>query len=156
MFYGNIRQWERDRAYFHPVFDRAFAFLRDRDPAGFAPGRHDLDGENLFVLVQDVRTEDEAKLRYEAHARYTDVHVVITGREKQLYAADGAGLAVTEDKYADRDVAFFARPEFGNSVILEPLTYAVYPAGELHCPCCAVDRPGESVRKFVFKIARLS
>lgn len=155
MMYGTVAQWERDKAYYPEAFDRAFAFLNGRDVLGIAAGRYDIDGDNIYALVQDVTTEDEALRRFEAHVKYVDIQLLLTGKEKQLYASDGSGLEITGDKLAERDTAFYTRPAFYNAVILEPWSYAIYVAGELHVPCCAVTLPGETVRKIVFKVARI-
>lgn len=153
MIYGLARLWKRDSNLFLPAFDKAFAFLEGKDLLNMEPGRYDIDGDRVFALLQDVDTKAEADCRYEAHAKYIDIQLIVSGREKQLYSADDAGVSVTEDALAERDVIFYTRPEQNNSVILEAGSYAVYQAGELHCPCCSSGVPGEKVRKVVFKVA---
>ncbi|MDL2210894.1 YhcH/YjgK/YiaL family protein [Desulfovibrio sp. OttesenSCG-928-O18] len=154
MMYGTVAQWKRDKAYFPAAFDKAFGFLNGKDVLRLAPGRYDIDGDKVFALLQDVPTEDETLRRFEAHAKYIDIQLLLTGREKQLYAPASSGLEITEDRLAQDDVVFYTRPASYNSVFLEPWSYAVYLAGELHVPCCAATLPGETVRKIVFKIAR--
>lgn len=156
MICGSLDQWQRDRPYFPAAFDRAFAFLEGRDLASLAPGRHDIDGDALFALVQDLTTEDERQLRFEAHERYADLQFIVSGREKQLYAPGGADALLIEDLLAERDLAFYRRPAVCATLILHPGDYAVYLPGELHCPRCAVAFPGEPVRRIVFKIARMA
>lgn len=155
MMYGTLALWERDKAYYPEAFARAFAFLRGKDARAIAPGRYAIDGDAIYAMVQDAATEDEAARRFESHAKYADIQLLLTGREKQLYAPDASGAPITEDRLAERDTAFHARPGVYNSVILEPGSYAVYFAGELHAPNCAPALPGETVRKIVFKVARM-
>jgi len=68
-------------AEMHPGFARAFEFLAATDMTAMAPGRHDLDGDDLFVLINenDGRGEDAARL--EVHRRYIDIQYTIQGEE---------------------------------------------------------------------------
>ena len=65
----------------HPGFARAFQFLATTDLAALPPGRHDIDGDRLFVLIdhKDGRGEDGARL--EAHRRYIDIQYTFEGDE---------------------------------------------------------------------------
>ena len=63
----------------HPRFAAAFEFLRRPDLDTLSTGRHVIDGDELFVLIQrsSGRTREEAKL--ESHRRYIDIQYVIAG-----------------------------------------------------------------------------
>ncbi|GHV53723.1 hypothetical protein FACS1894206_04980 [Deltaproteobacteria bacterium] len=152
MFCGTLQRWSMDKTFFPEAYSRAFAFLQGRDALNLKPGKYPVDGEKIFALAQDVTTEDDNARRFEAHAKYADIQLVLAGAEKQLFTTTADGLAVTEDNFAANDVAFYTRPALYNSVILLPSCYAVYLPGEPHCPNCAVGSPGETARKIVFKI----
>ncbi len=152
MIYGRIADWPRDKAYYPPVWDRAFAFLEGRDPATLADGKYPVDGEKIFASVQTVRTEEQSARRFEAHGKYLDIQLLLSGGEKQLHAPACSGSVLTEDRLRADDVAFYTAPEQYNTLLLSPGHYAVYFPGELHCPCCAARPRGESIRKIVFKI----
>ena len=70
----------------HPAFARAFAFLAGADWAALAPGsasvRHVIDGDRMYVSIdeKDGRGRDGARL--EAHRRYIDIQVTIGGAEE--------------------------------------------------------------------------
>lgn len=152
MIYGTVARWARDRRHFPPVFDKAFAFLAEQDCAALAPGKYPIDGEALFASLDAVRTQPHGERRFETHARYLDIQVLLMGREKQLYAPDASGIAVLEDRLAADDIAFHATPALYSAIILEPGCYVVYFPGEPHCPCCAIAGDGEDIRKLIFKI----
>jgi len=65
----------------HPGFARAFAFLAATDLAALPPGRHEIDGDRIYVSIdhKDGRGEDGARL--EAHRRYIDIQYTIDGNE---------------------------------------------------------------------------
>lgn len=152
MIYGLVANWRQDEKNFPAVFDKAFAFLKANGAASLAVGKHMIDGENLFASVEELRTQNPAERRFESHAKYLDIQVLLSGREKHLYAPDLTGMHVTEDKLAASDLAFHSAPERHSCLVLQPGHYAVYFPGEPHCPCCAVEPGGEIIRKVVFKI----
>lgn len=154
MFYGALSEWQRDKTYLPAAFDKAFALLRDKDPAALPDGRHEIDADAVFALVQAPFTEPETRRRFEAHAKFFDIQLLIFGEEKQLYAPNSAGTDITEDALAERDVIFYTRPAAYNSVTLTPMTYAVYAPGELHAPNCDASIPGCGLKKIVFKIRK--
>ena len=65
-------------------FPAALAWLRDHaDGAGLAAGRHDIDDDRLFAIVED-KSADEvkaARLVWETHRRYADIQYVVRGVE---------------------------------------------------------------------------
>ncbi|CAK7029548.1 MAG: hypothetical protein DELT_02724 [Desulfovibrio sp.] len=152
MFYGMLSEWERDKAYLSPAFGKAFAFLAGKDLPALPDGRHDIDGDTIFALVQAPTTEPAKVRRFEAHAKYFDIQFLISGEEKQLYAANAQGATVTEDALAERDILFYTVPASHNAVILTPGSYAVYAPHELHAPNCDASVPGCTLKKIVFKI----
>jgi biofilm protein TabA len=107
-------------ASMHAGFPRAFEFLTATDCAALAPGRHDIDGDRIFVLIdhKDGRGEDGARL--EAHRRYIDIQYTIDGDEligwtplAKCSAPDGAFDAT-------KDIGFFAD---------RPATWVSVPSG---------------------------
>jgi YhcH/YjgK/YiaL family protein len=66
-------------------FAKAFAYLRTVD--GTQPmGRHDIDGDHAFALVQTYATKPMASAKFEAHRKYIDVQFIFSGRETILWA----------------------------------------------------------------------
>src|SRR5262245_7996093 len=80
---------------------KAFDFLRRPDLATVERGRHDIDGDNVFALVQDYETKPREQGKWEAHRKYIDVQYVVSGDECIGYANLGT-LKITKD-YDDKD-----------------------------------------------------
>ena len=66
-------------------FAKAFDFLRTVDGSQ-ALGRHDLDGDACFALVQTYESKPVEKALFEAHRKYIDVQFIHSGRETILWA----------------------------------------------------------------------
>ena len=66
-------------------FAMAFAYLRTVDGTQKL-GRHDLDGDACFALVQTYETKPHEGAKFEAHRKYIDVQFIHRGRETILWA----------------------------------------------------------------------
>ena len=126
---------------------RALEYLRATDLMSVAIGRHDLDGDRLFALVQEYTTRAADNCVWEAHRKYIDVQFVAAGVERMGYA-NLAQMRVRDAYDAARDVAFF---EPGESFVTIPAgTFAIVGPEDVHSPGHAVGTPG-LVRKVVVK-----
>ena len=56
-------------------FATAQQFLLTADFASLSLGRHEIDGDNVFVNMQEY-TQEEKEPSYEAHAVYADIQLV--------------------------------------------------------------------------------
>ncbi|MCK9201759.1 MAG: YhcH/YjgK/YiaL family protein, partial [Gallionella sp.] len=69
-------------AALHPLFQRAFDYIRDTDLYALAPGRYPIVGDDLFAIVELVPGKTKAVARLEAHRRYIDIQLVLEGDEQ--------------------------------------------------------------------------
>ena len=66
----------------HPLFARAFEFLRRKDLASLAPGRHEVDGDRLYAVVVKADAAGREKAVLEAHRRYIDIQFIVSGTDE--------------------------------------------------------------------------
>jgi biofilm protein TabA len=102
----------------HPGFARAFEQLKRTDLSKLPVGRHDVDGERLYVII--IRSDGAAPARplLESHRKYIDIHCTLSGRDligwKPLSACAAASTPYSEEKdvafYPDRPDQFSALP----------------------------------------------
>src|SRR5262245_49167940 len=86
-------------------FELGFSALRDG--IGQKPdGKYELDGQNVFAIVQRYQTRPKEKCAWEAHRKYADVQFVLSGAERMGWAPI-SGLTVRDPYNAEKDVAFF-------------------------------------------------
>lgn len=64
----------------------ALAFLRQADLSRTSPGRYELDGQNLYFLVQEYPPKPIESGINEAHRNYIDIQYVLQGEEFIGYA----------------------------------------------------------------------
>ena len=129
---------------------RALEYLRATDMRSVALGRHDLDGDHLFALVQEYTTRTADQCVWEAHRRYIDVQFVVTGAERMGDRESRRRCGSAKPTMSARDVAFF---EPGSEfVTIRAGMFAIFGPEDVHSPCHAAGQPG-LVRKVVVKAA---
>ncbi len=64
----------------NPHFSTAFHFLQNVDLTSLDPGKHEIDGENVFAFVIEAEGKPDVKL--EGHQKYIDLHVTIMGIDR--------------------------------------------------------------------------
>ena len=65
---------------------KALEALKEQNLSELADGRHDIDGDNIFLLSQRYETKPFEQGKLEAHRKYIDVQFVAAGREILAYA----------------------------------------------------------------------
>lgn len=66
----------------HPLFKTLFEYVKSHDLLNSAPGRIDIDGDNLFINNVEADGVDADKQPLEVHRTYIDVHILLGGAER--------------------------------------------------------------------------
>ena len=80
MIFSSIFQSTR-YATLHPLFQRAFDYIRDTDLYALAPGRYNIFGDELIAIVEHVEGRTREIARLECHREYIDIQLVLDGDE---------------------------------------------------------------------------
>lgn len=142
---------EADRyAALHPLFARAFEFLRSTDLRALAPGRHDIEDDQLFAIVEACvgRTRAEAKL--ECHRRYIDIQLVLEGVDEMGWRPLAACTDPETNYDEARDIRFFNDAP-ASWIATPPGSFCLFFPDDAHAPLVSDGM----IRKVVLKIAVL-
>ena len=132
----------------HPRFAACFAFLRRTDLPTLAQGRHAIDDERAFALVQEYDTKPWAEGSLEVHRRYIDIQFVVAGEESIGFAPLTA-QAVRESYDEAKDIAFLEGT--GEPFTLRAGHFAIFFPNDAHMPGRTTGEPTR-VRKIVIKV----
>ncbi len=91
----------------HPAFAQAFEFLAEMDPE--MEGRFELDGDNLYAMVETVEARGKENRKMEVHKKYIDIQYVVTGKDVMGWESveeDAPG----EPYNPEKDVRFIDTP----------------------------------------------
>ena len=132
-------------------FAKAFAFLRTVDGTQ-ALGRHDLDGDDCFALVQTYETKPMEKALFEAHRRYIDVQFIHSGRETILWAPVASMREETMAYSEEKEAALWKLVRDVTPLHMSAGHFAILYPEDAHAPCIEWEKP-EQVFKVVVKVA---
>ena len=143
---------QRDRyLHLHPAFARAFDFLANRDLATLEPGRHVIDGDALYVSVDQKEGRGHHGARLESHRRYIDIQLTIHGDEEIGWRPLATCLAPTAPFDESRDIRFYDDPPASWLAVPRGL-FAIFFPDDAHAPLGGTGL----LKKAIVKIAVLN
>ena len=129
-------------------FKKAFNFLRNIDLLKLEIGKYEIEGSNIYAIVDDYLTRPKEEGLWEAHRRYMDIQLVIKNKEQMGYS--NLGQMQNCSKYdQEKDILFFKGT--GSYFIIPAGTFVVLTPQDVHMPGIAIENP-EAVKKIVLKI----
>ena len=66
----------------HPLFKKAFDYLKSTDFSKVEDGKHELDGSRLYVSVVSIFGKEKKDAAIETHKKYIDIQMPLLGVEK--------------------------------------------------------------------------
>ncbi len=126
---------------------KGFAFLLNTNLETIPSGKHDIDGDTIFALVQEYQTKPLAECKLESHKKYIDIQYVIRGDEFMGITTKNNQkiLEVNEDK----DYTFY---EGTTSLVrVSKGMFTIFFPDDLHQPCVQTELASE-VKKVVIKV----
>lgn len=147
MIFSTISNSDRYAAL-HPLFPRAFEYIRNTDLKSLAPGVYHIAGDDLLVIIEHMpgRTRTEAKL--ECHRRYIDIQLVLEGVDEMGWKALADCHDPVSDFSAEKDIRFFNDAP-ATWVATPPGTFCIFFPDDAHAPLVSTG----NIRKAIFKIA---
>jgi len=151
MIVTDLRHIEH-QASMTPLMSKAVSFLRQSDVNTLSDGRVEIDGKQVFALVQRYETISTGEPKFEYHQKYIDVQFMVTG-EEVIGWVPREHMKITEAYDTDRDVCFgIAGTGTMTLVDLRAGQLAVLYPEDGHAPKLAAGAPSP-VMKIVVKVA---
>ena len=132
-------------------FEKAFEFLKSNDLMGLAIGKYEIQGEEIFALVQEYVTQNEEEKNWESHEKYIDIQLIVEGQESIGYIPVDR-LEAKEDQRPEKDMIFYKETLKGSNLKFTNGDYAIFFPEDAHRPGCALGECSK-VKKIVVKVA---
>ncbi len=129
-------------------FRKAFDYLKSNDFNNIEPGKYEIDGEDIYAIVQQYDTKPMSSGKWEAHKKYIDIQFMVSGKEKMGYSHKNK-MIVTHEYNSDKD-ALYLKGE-GNFLVAEAGYFAIFFPTDVHMPCIAINL-STPVKKVVIKV----
>ena len=129
-------------------FGVAVDFLGGTELAGLETGQHEVQGEDVYVIVlrADGRPREGAKL--EVHRKYADIQVLLAGTEKMGWKPTGSCSDAEAEFDMEKDAQFF-NDEPDSWITMRPGQFAIFYPEDAHTPMISSD----TLHKVVVKVA---
>lgn len=130
-------------------WNKAFRFLATTDLSKIALGKYELEGNNLYVNVDEYLTKDKEKTIFEAHRKYADIQYVVHEKEKiGIIALEKTKVIIPYDNTKD---VVFLKARQNKFQIASPDRFFVFFPEEAHRPGIKVSN-SIKIRKVVVKV----
>ncbi|WP_299798742.1 YhcH/YjgK/YiaL family protein [uncultured Shewanella sp.] len=139
-------------SHISPRIAMALTHLAETDFTQLEVGSYELDGRNLFVIVNDYETKPKEQEPFEVHEHYIDVQYMVSGEEEFGYLPLGSqqpSVAYNpEHDFAEFD--YESNKEGAAFIPLRPGMFAIFFPGDMHMP--GTGATPNRVRKVVIKV----
>lgn len=129
-------------------FQHAFDYINGIDTSSIPVGRYEIDGENMYALIQQYNTKLKEQGFWEAHRRYIDLQYIVQGAEKIGYA----NIHHLQQGEYDPGKDFLPLYGDGDLFTLQSGSFVILLPEDAHMPGMAIGSPAP-VKKVVVKIA---
>ena len=120
-------------ANIHSRFAQALVFLRESNLEELTSGRHEIAGDDLYVLVVKASGVGHSNVRLEAHRKYIDIQYVLSGTDEMGWKSLTQCKIRQSDYDPQQDAEFFTeRPN--NWIKVTPGELAIFFPEDAHAP----------------------
>lgn len=138
-----------DKELCDDVIGKCIRFLKENGGADIAIGKHYLENSDIYVNVSEYTTKQLEDSGWEAHKKYADLQVLLTG-EEQIMVADLANMSI--GNYLEDADYLECSGELDEAVKVDQDTCVLLLPEDAHMPGVCIARQPQNVKKAVFKI----
>lgn len=134
-----------------PSLKAVVEYLECHDLRDLPVGTTKIDGDNLYVMIQNPTLKKVEDARPEAHVLYADLQLIIEGEEIMGYAPV-RDLGEPTENPDGKDIAFYDGKggEAFSKIVFKAGDFAVFYPQDGHAPC--ISNGADKDVKAVFKI----
>lgn len=147
----SVNQKEFARLYYENTvrWNKAFQFLSEQNLAELETGRYELEGADLFVNVDEYVSRNEEDVLFEAHKKYADIQVVVSGEEKiGVLPLESTTVTIPYDE--EKDIMYLTS-DTENYRNAEPGKFFLFFPEDAHRPTVKASE-NTNIRKVVVKV----
>lgn len=150
MIFDNIKNCEMYYGL-NKGFKAAFDFIKKATEEDLPVGKYEINGTEVYGLVQEYTAKAPQDCKIEAHKNYIDIQYVVSGVEV-ITAFDIAKATPTSDYNPEKDIQFYEYNEKSADCTVESGEYLILFPNDVHRPGMAVEGNAVPVKKIVVKV----
>ena len=131
---------------------RAFEYLRNTDFSQLADGRHDIEGDRMFIKLMRYQSKPYAECKAETHEKYADLLYIVSGEELFRWCVLDESMEVSEPYNEERDITFYKELKDESVCRLGPDYFVLLGPSDVHRPYEEIPGEAQPIVKVVVKI----
>ncbi len=142
----------KNRHIYAPISPRiktALEYIAKTDFSEMEPGKYELDGKNLYALVQAYDSISREQGKWECHKNYIDIQYITNGVE-QIGCNNINKMKIATEYNPEKDIAFLTGE--GDFITFSKGSYGIFFPEDAHMPKIALNNIPSKVKKVVVKI----
>lgn len=112
-------------------------------------GQYEIDGTNVYGIVNSYDTKPIADCTWEAHLKYCDIHYSVSGSERIGYRHK-AHMLETQEYNHDKDYALYAGS--GDWITVHEGSFCLLLPDDIHAPGAMTNEHPTHLKKVVIKL----
>ena len=137
----------KNYASLNPLFPKVVEFLQQNDLNALEPGKHEIEGKDLFVNIQMAKGRTPAEAVIETHNKMIDIQIPLSDIETFGYTQRDQ---LPEDEYnAEKDITKIPDLPAESYITCTPGMFVIFFPQDGHAPCIAGV---PELKKAIFKI----
>ena len=94
----------------HPLFAKAFEYIKSQNLAKIEDGKFEIDGDNLIAIVSNKKgiSVAESIAKFECHNKHIDIQLCIKGKEQFGWKPRSECKEQKGEYNAEKDVVFYS------------------------------------------------
>lgn len=129
----------------------ALIFLEENNLNNFKNGKYLIDGDDIYINIQDYNTKPVEDGKWEAHKKYIDIQYIIEGSEN-IGVGEIQDFTVSEIYNKENDVEFLKTDNKQQFILLNKNDYIILYPYDVHMPQIKNEN-SQYVKKAVVKIS---
>lgn len=130
---------------------KGFEFIKKAVSEKLPVGRYEIDGTDIYAIIQEYITKLPDEALFEGHRKYIDIQYVISGNE-EIGIIDISKAEIAKEYSDESDAGFYVKNEKCGKLVLEAGDFAVFYPNDLHMPGLAFEGKASDVGKIVVKV----
>ena len=134
-----------------PNLAKALQWLKKHESelAGMENGEYEIDGREVYAIINSYNTKPAADCGWEAHKVYCDIHYSVKGSERIAYAPINA-MTETQAYNTEKDYSLYQGT--GDWVLVREGMFCLLLPQDVHAPGAFANAESEFLKKVVIKL----
>ena len=132
-----------------PRIKASLEYIAKTDFSKMESGKYELDGSNIYALVQTYDSIPKEQGKWECHQKYIDIQYIVEGVE-QIGVNSLEQMKISAEYNPEKDVAFLSGD--GDYITFSEGSYGIFFPEDAHQPKIAPKNVSGKVKKVVVKI----